>query len=153
MDDDQDDFDRDDGFGSRVIPDFVKKAIMTGVGAVFMSEEGLRGALGDMKMPKEAMTSLVSQADRTKNEIIHALARELRTFLQGLEIEDLMKNAMEGTTFEIHTTIKVHKNDDDDEVGLQVLSKETKLSRADDAPKKKKKRKKKSEKKKDDDAT
>jgi hypothetical protein len=129
----------DESFAQRVIPDFVKKAIMTGVGAVFMTEEGLRGALTDMKVPKEAMSSLVAQADKTKREVIQTLARELRAFLDDLELEDLLKKSLEGTTFEIHTTIRVTR-DDEGEVGLAVLDKNTKLTRPeDDKPKAKKK--------------
>ena len=149
FDGDLEELHRDDSgegsFGSRVIPEFVKKAIMTGIGAVFMTEEGLRGALSEMKVPKDAMSSLVAQADKTKREVIQSLARELRSFLQDLELEDLLRHALEGTTFEIHTTIKVTR-DDEGEVGLAVVDKRSKITRPEGeeaAPKKRKAAKKK----------
>lgn len=110
------------GFGHRVIPDIVRRALMTGVGTVLLGQEGVRTALGDMKMPKEAIEFLVSQADRTKREVIHSLARELRQFLDGLELQELIANSLEGTTFEIHTTIRVVQQDDGS-MGAKVLDK------------------------------
>ncbi len=111
-----DDEEDEDGNGPSLsgrVPDFVRKALMTGIGAVFMTEEGVRSALGDnMKLPKEAMQYLYGQADRTKRELIQTMARELRTFLDGLEVDDLARRALAGTTFEINTTIRVVANEE-----------------------------------------
>ena len=97
-----------EGAGRGRVPDFVRKAFLTGLGAVFTTEEGVRTAVGEnMKLPKEAMQYIVGQVDRTKRDLIQTLARELRTFLDGLEVDDLARRALSGTTFEIHTTIRV----------------------------------------------
>lgn len=119
------------GFGHRVIPDIVRRALMTGVGTVLLGQEGVRTAIGDMKLPKEAMDYLVSQADRTKREVIHSMARELRQFLDGLELQDLIQRSLVGTTFEIHTTVRVVQNDAG-EIGATVLEKSSKVTH--DAP-------------------
>ncbi len=139
------------------VPDFVRKALMTGIGAVFTTEEGVRTAVGEnMKLPKEAMQYLVGQVDRTKRDLIQTLARELRTFLDGLEVDDLARRALSGTTFEIHTTIRVVA----DESGkLDVKNTDTKFERKEDevdekaaaAEKKKKRAASKAKKKADDD--
>lgn len=121
---------RDEGtFGSRVIPDIVRRALMTGVGTVLLGQEGVRTALGDMKLPKEAMDYLMSQADRTKREVINSLARELRQFLDSLELQELIQRSLVGTTFEIHTTIRVVKNDEGG-IGTKVVEKSTTMTRA-----------------------
>ena len=117
------------GFGHRVIPDIVRKALMSGVGTVLLGQEGVRTALGDLKLPKEAMEYVVSQAERTKREVIHSLARELRQFLDGLELQELIGRSLEGTTFEINTTIRVTQNDKG-QVGAEVVDKSGQMVRA-----------------------
>ena len=118
--DDLDDYDADDlddapaddraNFGSRsskMLGDLARRALMTGIGAVFMSEETLKSSLTDMKLPKEAMNYVVSQADRTKREIVAAIARETREFLSKLEVDKMLAKALVGNTIEISTRIRV----------------------------------------------
>lgn len=111
-----DDRDRppDAGFGSRssrMLGDLARRALMTGIGAVFMSEETLKSSLGEMKLPKEAMGYVVAQADRTKKEIVAAIARETREFLSKLEVDKMLARALVGNTIEISTRIRVVPKD------------------------------------------
>lgn len=146
LDDDDLGFGHDDkpaerGFAERVIPDVVRKTLLTGVSAVLLGEEGLRGSINDMrdmKMPKEAMSYIVAQADRTKREAINALARELRQFLDSLDLQGLIEKSLAGTTIEINTTVRVIEGDEGG-VGLEVLEKDTAVSRDEPDGKKKKK--------------
>src|ERR1700709_1736991 len=62
------------GFAGKMIGDLARRGLLTGIGAVFMSEDSLRGQLSDMKLPKEAMHYVVNQADKTKREIVAAIA-------------------------------------------------------------------------------
>ena len=91
----------------RGIKDFVRRAVLTGIGAAFVTEEAARSAIGDIKLPKEAMAYIASQADRTKRDIVQTLAKELRLFLDGLEVEDLITKTLSGATFEINTTVRI----------------------------------------------
>lgn len=148
---------RDEGsFASRVIPDMFRRALMTGIGSVFMTEESIRSALGDLKMPKEAMNYVVTQADRTKRELIATLARELRNFLDNLELDELLANSLQDTTFEINTTIRVRRTDEGKNK-LEVTDRETRVVKADrgdeeGAPKKRKRSSRKKSKTSTDDA-
>lgn len=102
------------GFGSRssrMLGDLARRALMTGIGAVFMSEETLKSSLGEMKLPKEAMGYVVAQADRTKKEIVAAIARETREFLSKLEVDKMVARALVGNTIEISTKIRVVPKD------------------------------------------
>lgn len=137
-------------FAQRVIPDVVRRALMTGVGAVLLGEEGLRNTLGEMKLPKEAMSSLISSADKTKREVINSLARELRQFLDSLDLQSLLEKAVAGTTIEIQTTVRVIPKEEGG-VGLAVVKNETEVSREDEEPKPKPKRKARARKKASDD--
>jgi hypothetical protein len=101
-------------FGSRsskMLGDLARRALMTGIGAVFMSEEALKSSLTDLKLPKEAMSYVVSQADRTKREIVAAIARETREFLSKLEVDKMLARALVGNTIEISTRIRVLPKD------------------------------------------
>lgn len=137
-------------FAQRVIPDVVRRALMTGVGAVLLGEEGLRNTLGEMKLPKEAMSSLISSADKTKREVINSLARELRQFLDSLDLQSLLEKAVAGTTIEIQTTVRVIPKEEGG-VGLQVLKNDTEVTRDDEEEPPKPKRKARSRKKPADD--
>lgn len=88
------------------VSDWVKKTFMTGVGAVFMTEEGIRNALSDMKLPKSVVSAAVSQADKTKKEISSLIAKEVRGFLDRIAVEDIIKKFLAGQSIEIHATIK-----------------------------------------------
>lgn len=95
------------GFTAKVLGDLARKALMTGIGAVFTSEEHLRSQLADMKLPKEAMSYVMGTADKTKREIIDVVARETRAFLSRLEVEQMIGRILVGTTIEINTKIRI----------------------------------------------
>ncbi len=95
------------GFTAKLLGDLAKRALTTGIGAVFMSEETLRSQLSEMKLPKEAMGYVVSQADKTKKELVEVIARETRAFLSRLEVEAMIGRMLTGTTIEINTRIKI----------------------------------------------
>lgn len=102
---------RERGFASKMIGDLAKRALMTGIGAVFMSEESLKSQLSEMKLPKEAMNYVVGQADKTKKEIVAVIARETRDFLSKLEMDKVLSRVLTGTTIEIQTRIKILPKD------------------------------------------
>jgi signal transduction histidine kinase len=121
---------RDEGASLRgVIPDLFRRALISGIGTVFMTEDTIRKSLSDMKMPKEAVGYVVAQADKTKRELIATLSRELRNFLNSLELSELLHDSLQDTTFEIHTTIRV-KRDDDGGTGLAIEHKDAAVTRA-----------------------
>lgn len=148
--DEEDDFDdrRDDpppephhergGFAAKVLGDLARRALTTGIGSVFLSEESLRSQLAEMKLPKEAMAYVVSQADRTKKDIVNAIARETREFLSRLEVDKVLARALVGTTVEIQTRIRILPKDD----GVQPVVEES-TTRVDlgDEPKRRRKKK------------
>ena len=95
------------GFTAKVLGDLARKALMTGIGAVFMSEDSVRTQLSEMKLPKEAMGAVINTADKTKKEIIDVIARETRAFLSRLEVEQMVGRILVGTTIEINTRIRI----------------------------------------------
>jgi hypothetical protein len=141
-DDDKDDDDNADGgdgagegrgFGSKSIGDMARRALMSGIGAVFMSEENLRQQLSEMKLGKDAVGYVVGQADKTKREIIDVVARETRAFLSRLEVEKMVGRMLMGTTIEVQTRIRILPNKDGG-IGLDVERNDTTFVKSDEPP-------------------
>jgi hypothetical protein len=65
------------------IADGVKKALLAGVGALFMTEEGARRLARDWKLPKELIGFVTSQASGAKDEVLRLFAEEFRRFLES----------------------------------------------------------------------
>src|SRR4051794_41295933 len=79
----------DDAGGLRgVIPELVRKVAVAGLGAVFMTEEGIRNLAGQLKLPKEALGMVLGQAEKTKEEIGRVISEELRRFLQSEKLRN-----------------------------------------------------------------
>ena len=68
---------------SGLVPDIVRRAVLTGVGALFMTEEGIRNMVSEMKLPKDALAFLLSQADKTRTEVARVVTQEMRRFLES----------------------------------------------------------------------
>ncbi len=90
-----------------VIPDFVRKVAVAGLGAVFMTEEGIRNLAGQLKLPKEALTYVLGQAEHTKEQIGRVLSEEIRRFLQSEKLRDEFLKALAGMTVEIKAEVKL----------------------------------------------
>lgn len=57
---------------------FMKKALTVGVGALFLTEEGVRSLMGDVKLPKELIGGILESANKTKTEFLQNLSRDVR---------------------------------------------------------------------------
>ncbi|HEX8825388.1 MAG TPA: hypothetical protein VF794_36075, partial [Archangium sp.] len=51
------------------VPEFVRKVAVAGLGAIFMTEEGIRSLAGQLKLPKEVLGYILGQAEKTKDEV------------------------------------------------------------------------------------
>jgi hypothetical protein len=92
---------------SSIVPDIVRRAVLTGVGAIFMTEEGIRNLVGDMKMPKDALAFLVAQADRTRSEVARMVTQEVRRFLESETLRREIWKVLTGVTLEVNATIQL----------------------------------------------
>jgi hypothetical protein len=114
---------------SGLVPDIVRRAVLTGVGALFMTEEGLRSLVGEMKLPKDALAFLLSQADKTRSEVARVVTSEVRRFLESETLRREIWKLLTGVTLEVNASIqlkpsgepgfkaklKTKKKDEDDE--------------------------------------
>jgi hypothetical protein len=101
------DFDEREGAAGWGISDLVRRAILSGVGAAMDTQDGVRGAVRDLKLPKDAVGYLIGQADRTKQELTRAMARELRGFLDGLELHEILVKVLSNVKIQMHLQVRV----------------------------------------------
>jgi hypothetical protein len=100
------------------VPEFVRRMAVAGLGALFMTEEGIRNLAGQLKLPKEALGFILGQAEKTKDEITRVVTDELRRFLQSEKLRDEFLKLMSGMTVEIKAQIRLvppEKADTDNE--------------------------------------
>ncbi|OGP82845.1 MAG: hypothetical protein A2Y95_04295 [Deltaproteobacteria bacterium RBG_13_65_10] len=71
------------------LPDMVKSMLVLSLGGVFMAEETLRKATRDLKLPREAIDLVMSQADRGKRELFDAIAIEVGRAIRDVDPEIL----------------------------------------------------------------
>lgn len=95
------------------VPEFVRKMAVAGLGAIFMTEEGIRNLAGQLKLPKEVLGFILSQAERTKDEIGRVLAEEVRRFLQSEKLREEFVKLMSGMTLDVRAQIRLVPADED----------------------------------------
>jgi hypothetical protein len=57
--------------------DMMKKVLTVGVGALFLTEESLRGLVSDIKLPKELINAILDSAGKTKSEFLRGFSSEI----------------------------------------------------------------------------
>jgi hypothetical protein len=93
--------------GKGFVPDFVRRMAWAGLGAVFMSEEGVRKVASQLKLPKEALGLLLQQAEKTKDDIGRLVSDEVRKFLQSDRLRDELLKVIAGMTIEVRAEVKL----------------------------------------------
>lgn len=104
-----DDEKNDWGFTRRLmgrIPDVMSRALVAGTGALFLTEEGIRNLVSELKLPGEMVRFLVQQADSTKRELFRFVGQEIRSFMEQSNLSQELLKALAGVTVEVHTTIR-----------------------------------------------
>jgi hypothetical protein len=92
---------------SGLVPDIVRRAVLTGVGALFMTEEGIRNLVGEMKLPKDALAFLLSQAEKTRTEVARVVTQETRRFLESDTLRRELWKLLTSVTLEVNATVQL----------------------------------------------
>lgn len=87
--------------------DFMRKALVAGAGALFLTEEGIRNLVGELKLPKELIGSLLAQADRTKQDVVRVLGEEVRRFLESAALHEELGRLLTDMTIEVKAEVKL----------------------------------------------
>src|SRR6478672_7680404 len=57
--------------------EMMKKVLTVGVGAIFLTEDALRGLVSEFKLPKELLGGILESARSTKNEFLQSLSQDV----------------------------------------------------------------------------
>src|SRR2546429_8370619 len=89
------------------VPEIVRRAVLPGVGALFMTEEGIRSLVGEMKLPKDALAFLVAQADKTRPDVTRIVTQEVRRFLESQTLRREIRKLLTSVTLEVNATVQL----------------------------------------------
>lgn len=92
------------------IADGVKKAILAGMGALFLTEESARRLAREWKLPKEVIGFIGQQAQGAKEEILRVFADEVRRFLDSDLVRREFWKALTENTIELRAEIRFRPN-------------------------------------------
>ena len=87
------------------VPETVKRALFTGAGMLFMTEEGVRKAVSEFNLPREAVTYLIKQSEKGKAEFFANLQKEMHWFLSRIDTAHLLKSVLNDLTVDVQATI------------------------------------------------
>jgi len=92
---------------SSIIGDTVKRALAVGTAAFFLTEEGVRGVLSDLKLPKDIARYTADQAATGRKEFFKILRSELRQFFEKVDLSQELKKILDGLDIEIEGKVKI----------------------------------------------
>jgi hypothetical protein len=91
------------------LAEMMKKVVMTGVGAIFLSEETIRNYLGKIELPKELWNGLIENANKTKKEFLVNFSKEAANILSQIDFAKEAQRFFEGQTMKINIEISFEK--------------------------------------------
>ena len=90
-----------------LLPESLKKAILAGVGALFMTEESARRLAGEWKLPKELVGFIGQQARGAKEEVLRVFSEEIRRFLESEVVRRELLRALGTMAVDIRAEIRL----------------------------------------------
>ncbi len=93
------------------ITDFVKKLVTAGVGAAFMTEEGVRSYVSGMKLPKDVLNMILQGANKSKEEMITRVSNEVIKIVKQIDFVQEASKFVEEHKFKVSAEIEVIKKD------------------------------------------
>ncbi len=102
--------DTDDKNGG--LADTIKKVFAVGVSAAFMTEESIRTALGEIKLPKEILKNLMDGAAKSKQELLNRVSAETIKMINKIDFVKEASRFVETHKFKVSAEIEVEKKAD-----------------------------------------
>jgi hypothetical protein len=92
------------------VTDTIRKAVFGSISSLFMSEESIKGQLGEL--PRDALNYLVGQTEKTRDEFFNIVTREFRTFLDGVDLSKELPKILKGMSIEVNANIRFKEGKD-----------------------------------------
>jgi hypothetical protein len=112
------------------ITEGVKKALLAGVGALFLTEEGARRMARDWKLPKDVANFVGQQAQSAKDDILRLFTEEVRRFLESESVRREFWRALSENAIEIRAEIRFRPDPERAGAPRPVVTAEVKPRRA-----------------------
>jgi hypothetical protein len=96
-----------EGGARRLVAETVRRAVLTGLGAVFLTEESARKVARDWKLPKEIVGYVVSQAGGAKDEIVRVVSEEVRKFFESEALRGEFLRLLTSMSIEVRAEIRL----------------------------------------------
>lgn len=87
------------------LSEMARKFFLTGLGAIFMTEESIRNVISEMKLPKEAMGYVFDQAKKQKDDLISAVAGEVAKFFSKIKVHEEIQKAL--SALQVHVDARL----------------------------------------------
>ena len=94
---------------SEGLSDIVKKVLSTGFNAAFMTEDAIKNAIKDLPLPKEIVNGLLANARSTKTEFISSVKKELKQYLDKIDVTREIDRVLRDYDLEVNAKIKFSK--------------------------------------------
>ncbi len=91
------------------VADAVRKAVLAGVGALFLTEEGAKKLARDWKLPKEVLTYVLGQATSAKQEILRVFTEETRKFMESEALRREFLKLLTSMSIEVKAEIRLRE--------------------------------------------
>lgn len=86
--------------------ELAKKLLTVGVGAIFLTEESLRGLVSELKVPTEMLKGFFESANRSKREFLQGISQDIvARVMERIEPEALIRELLEKN--KIHLKVEV----------------------------------------------
>jgi hypothetical protein len=90
----------------RKVEDLLRKTMLTSVGALFMTEEGIRNLVGELKLPREITAYVVGQAEKTRRDLAGAIAREVTRFFESSNVSAELRKVLTNIGVEANVSLR-----------------------------------------------
>ncbi|OFZ21742.1 MAG: hypothetical protein A2X94_15760 [Bdellovibrionales bacterium GWB1_55_8] len=88
--------------------EMMKKVLTVGVGAIFLTEESLRGLVSEFKLPKELLSGILDSASKTKNEFLKTLSEDvLSRVSEKFNPAEVLQEVLSRNEIDLHIRINV----------------------------------------------
>jgi hypothetical protein len=94
------------------LQDTLRKALLAGMGAIFLTEEGARRLAREWKLPKELIGYLGAQASGAKDEVLRIFSDEARRFFESEAVRREFARTLSSMVIEVKAEIRVRPTED-----------------------------------------
>lgn len=101
--------DREEGRGTSLLGEAAKKLFTAGVTAAFMTEEGVRSYLSEVKLPKDILNMVLQGANKSKEELTSRIGKEVIGMIQKIDFVKEASRFVENHKFKVTAEIEITK--------------------------------------------